>query len=114
MTEKEGRLSSGRCTSRKRNRDRQTMREGEERGIFYGSTTRTMKSVTEKGADVGGHLLLFINSRRGEIRPLCAVRLLVSPTHKFLSMCFSLPAITRARRPQWRARPPDDNAGHRK
>lgn len=87
-----------------------------------------MKSVTEKGADVGGHLLLFINSRRGEIRPLCAVRLLVSPTHKFLSMCFSpslslflsitlsvsLVAITRARRPQWRARPLDDNAGHRK
>lgn len=47
-----------------------------------------MKSATEKGADVGGHLLLFINSRRGEIRPLCAVRLLVSPTHKFLRYVF--------------------------
>lgn len=75
-----------------------------------------MKSATEKGADVGGHLLLFINSRRGEIRPLCAVRLLVSPTHKFLrcvSLSLILQAITRARRGPHNGAT-DDNAGHRK
>lgn len=80
-----------------------------------------MKSVTGKGAYVGGHLLLFINSRRGETRPLCAVRLLVSPTHKFLSMCFSLFRFLILSWPRNNAhvahngaRRADDNAGHRK
>lgn len=85
---------------------------GEDRKLSFttGSTTSTQKSAerSEKGADVGGHSLLFINSRRGEMRPLCAVRLLVSPTRS--SLCFH---PTRMRRTHTRARARDVNTGHR-
>lgn len=78
----------------------------EERGrklsFTIGSTTSTLKSAerSEKGADVGGRSLLFINSRRGETCPLCAVRLLVSPTRS--SLCS--PSDTHAERTHYNAR----------
>lgn len=73
--------------------------------------TRGLKSALRPCNEEGGrrqsHSLLFINSRRVEMRPLCAVRLLVSPTRSSLRF---YPTRTQA---YARARARDDNAEYR-